>query len=310
MRFIPAKMLKSEVTLMFTLMVAKMLRLLPNQAKKNPLIARQQVKMKKDVIVETSVQPASISFYYPLEAEQKRFPVYINFHGGAFIMNEKEMDDPYCRYLANQAKCVVMNVDYAKAPEYPFPKPIEQSYEIIQWLKRRADDLNIDAEKIMVGGQSSGANIAAALCLYLDEKGDSQPLLQVLSCPMLDFATPHAEKPEPDKWRARYPQAAHFLNMCYVPGKEQAEHPHASPVRAEVSDRLASALILIAEYDAFRPEAECYSEKLKAAGVNVQEELFRDCKHAFTHNGPKESAEEAWRMIACKIKAAAESYGD
>ncbi|WP_262380658.1 alpha/beta hydrolase [Bacillus infantis] len=295
---------------MFTLMVAKMLRLLPNQAKKNPLITRQPVKMKKDVTVETSVQHAGISLYYPLEAEQKNFPVYINFHGGAFIMNEKEMDDPYCRYLANQAKCVVINVDYAKAPEYPFPKPIEQGYEVIQWLKRNAGELNIDEEKIMVGGQSSGANIAAALCLYLEEKGDSQPLLQVLSCPMLDFATPHADKPEPDKWRARYPQAAHFLNMCYVPGKEQAEHPHASPVRAEVSGRLASALILIAEYDAFRPEAEYYAEKLKAAGVNVQEELFRDCKHAFTHNGPKESAEEAWRMIASAIKAAAESYGN
>ncbi|AGX02536.1 MULTISPECIES: alpha/beta hydrolase [Bacillus] len=295
---------------MFTLMVAKMLRLLPNQAKKNPLITRQPVKMKKDVIVETSVQPAGISLYYPLESEQESFPVYINFHGGAFIMNEKEMDDPYCRYLANQAKCVVINVDYAKAPEYPFPKPIEQGYEVIQWLKRNAGELNIDEEKIMVGGQSSGANIAAALCLYLEEKGDSQPLLQVLSCPMLDFATPHADKPEPDKWRARYPQAAHFLNMCYVPGKEQAEHPHASPVRAEVSEGLASALILIAEYDAFRPEAEYYAEKLKAAGVNVQEELFRDCKHAFTHNGPKESAEEAWRMVASAIKAAAESYGN
>ncbi|MFD2212365.1 alpha/beta hydrolase [Metabacillus endolithicus] len=293
---------------MFTVMIAKLLRFLPNQAKKTHMIPLQQVKMKKDVVVETSVHPTNISLYYPLEAKQKKFPVYINFHGGAFIMNEKEMDDPYCRYLANQAECVVLNVDYAKAPEFPFPKPIEQGYEIIQWLKRRAEDLNIDAGKFMVGGQSSGANIAAALCLYLEEKGEHQPLLQVLSCPMLDFATPHADKPEPDKWRARYPQVAHFLNMCYVPDKGQAEHPHASPVRAEMSGRLASALILIAEYDAFRPEAEYYSEKLKASGVNVHEEIFKGCTHAFTHLGPKERAEEAWKLVAEKIRAAATSY--
>jgi acetyl esterase len=293
---------------MFTVTIARLLRLLPNQAKKTPMLPLQKVKMKKDVIVETSVQPTAISLYYPLEAKQKKFPVYINFHGGAFIMNEKEMDDPYCRYLANEAECVVVNVDYAKAPEYPFPKPIEQSYEVLQWIKRSADEFHIDAEKMMVGGQSSGANIAAALCLYLEEKGESQPLLQVLSCPILDFATPHADKPEPDKWRARYPQVAHFLNMCYVPDKGQAEHPLASPVRAEVSDRLASALILIAEHDAFRPEAECYSEKLKAAGVHVQEELFIDCKHAFTHLGPKERAEEAWQLIASKIKETVDSY--
>lgn len=293
---------------MFTVMITKLLRLLPNQAKKTPMIPFQPVKMKKDVEVETSVKPTNISLYYPLEARQKKFPVYINFHGGAFIMHEKEMDDPYCRYLANQAECIVVNVDYAKAPEYPFPKPIEQGYEIFQWIKRRANDLNIDAEKIMVGGQSSGANIAAALCLYLEEKGENQPLLQVLTCPMLDFATPHADKPEPDKWRARYPQAANFLNMCYVPDKGQAEHPLASPVRAVVSDRLASALILIAEYDAFRPEAECYAERLKASGVKVQEEIFRDCKHAFTHLGPKERAAEAWKLVAWKIREAAESH--
>ncbi|NEY73420.1 alpha/beta hydrolase [Bacillus mesophilus] len=290
-------------------MIAKLLRLLPNEAKKTPMLPFQQVKMKKDVVVETSVQPTNISLYYPLEAQQKNLPVYINFHGGAFIMHEKEMDDPYCRYLANQAECVVVNVDYAKAPEYPFPKPIEQGYDILQWIKRRADELNINAEKMMVGGQSSGANIAAALCLFLEEKGESQPLLQVLSCPMLDFATPHANKPEPDKWRARYPQVAHFLNMCYVPDNGQAEHPLASPVRAEVSGTLASALILIAEHDAFRPEAESYSQKLKAAGVNVQEEIFRDCKHAFTHLGPKERAEEAWKLVASKIREVAESNG-
>ena len=87
-------------------------------------------------------------------------------------MNDKELDDPYCRYLANQAECVVLNVEYGKAPEYPFPKAIEQGYEIIQWMKGRAEELGIDAEKVMVGGQSSGANIAAALCLYLEEKGD------------------------------------------------------------------------------------------------------------------------------------------
>jgi len=292
---------------MFTFAIAKLLRLLPNKAIKTPMIPLQDVKMKKDMIIETSVCRTKISFYYPLKANQKKHPVYINFHGGAFIMNEKEMDDPYCRFLSNQAGCVILNVDYAKAPEYPFPKAIQQGYDIIQWLKREADELNIDAEKIILGGLSSGANIAAALCLYLEEKGDNQPLLQVLSCPMLDFVTSHADKPEPDRWRAQYPQVANFINMCYLPHNEQARNPLASPVHAEVNDRLASALMIVAEYDAFRPEAECYAEKLKTAGVNVQYRLYKDCYHAFTHLGPKEKAEEAWSLIAREIKVVAES---
>ncbi len=166
---------------MFRVMMAKLLRLFSHQSNKTPMIPRQDVQTKKDVLVETSVGPTYVSFYYPLAAkQQKKLPVYINFHGGAFIMNDKEMDDPYCRYLANQAECVVLNVEYGKAPEYPFPKAIEQGYEIIRWVKGRAEELGIEAEKVMVGGQSSGGNIAAALCLYLEEKGDEQPLLQVL----------------------------------------------------------------------------------------------------------------------------------
>lgn len=292
---------------MFTTIIAKLLRLLPNEAKKTPMIPPAPVKTKKDILVDTSVHPAYVSLYEPAGNEHKKLPVYVNFHGGAFIMNEKEMDDPYCCFLANQTGMAVLNVDYVKAPEYPFPKPIEQSYEIIQWMKRNSDELNIDPEKIMVGGQSSGANLAAALCLYMEKKGDKQPLLQVLSCPMLDFATPHAEKPEPNPLRRKYPQAANFLNMCYVPKKEQAMHPLASPVRADISENLATALILIAEFDAFRPEAEQYAAKLKAAGVKVQDELFKDCTHAFTHLGPKEKAEEAWTLIAAKIVEAVES---
>ncbi len=295
----------------FTRMAARLLRLLPNQAKKMPMLPFEPVKEKKEMKVETSVKLTDISFYYPSESKLKKLPLYINFHGGAFIMHEKEMDDPYCRYLANRTACIIANVEYAKAPEYPFPNALEQVYEVFLWIQSRADDLNIDTEKMMVGGQSSGANLAAALCLYLEEKKEKQPLLQVLSCPMLDFATPHANKPETDKWRARYPQAAHFLNMCYVPEKGQAEHPLASPVRAVVSDHLAPALILIAEYDAFRPEAERYAEKLKEAGVHIEEKVFKDCKHAFTQLGPKEKAEEAWEMIARKIRETAnERYAE
>ncbi|TWT09220.1 alpha/beta hydrolase [Planomicrobium sp. CPCC 101079] len=295
---------------MLTLIGAKLLRLLPDPSLKNPTIPPQPVKTKKDFLVDTSVQPTYLSFYYPLDTEKEKFPVYINFHGGAFIMNDKELDDPYCRFLANRTGCVILNIGIAKAPEYPFPKPIEQSYEILQWMKNRADELNIDPDQIMVGGQSSGANIAAALCLYLEEKPGDQPLLQVLSCPMLDFVTPHADKPEPKWLRARYPQVANFLNMCYLPDPAQASNPLASPVFADVRSGLAPALFLIAEHDAFRPEGEVYAKKLKAAGIKVHVELFDGVSHAFTHIGPNDKAEKAWKLVAEKIKETIASYED
>src|SRR5690625_1414790 len=101
---------KARAAVMPKIIIAKLLRLLPNKAEKNPMVDRQPVKYKKDVIVETSAGSTAISFYYPLETEKEKYPVYINFHGGAFIMHDKEMDDPYCRYLANETGCEVLNI--------------------------------------------------------------------------------------------------------------------------------------------------------------------------------------------------------
>ncbi|MFQ3546031.1 alpha/beta hydrolase [Halobacillus rhizosphaerae] len=282
---------------MITTLTANLLRLLPNQAEKKPLVEFQPVQTKTDILIDNYELSTAISCYYPIGAVERR-PVYLNFHGGAFIMHSKEMDDPYCRMLANETKCVVVNVDYPKAPEYPFPIPVQQSYDILNWIKHHAEELRIDPEKIIIGGQSSGANLAAVLCMLLKERHEPQPLLQVLSCPMLDFSTPHAEKPEPDPWRSKYPQVANFLNHCYVPESNQAAHPYASPVLAERLEGLAPALIIAAEHDAFRPEAEKYTNKLIKSGVQVQLELFENCTHAFHHLGPKDKAQQAWRLIA------------
>lgn len=145
----------------------------PQSGEKDADASLRASEGKKEMKVETSVKLTDISFYYPSESKLKKLPLYINFHGGAFIMHEKEMDDPYCRYLANRTACIIANVEYAKAPEYPFPNALEQVYEVFRWIQSRADDLNIDTEKMMVGGQSSGANLAAALCLYLEEKRKS-----------------------------------------------------------------------------------------------------------------------------------------
>ncbi|KHE67045.1 alpha/beta hydrolase fold domain-containing protein, partial [Halobacillus sp. BBL2006] len=113
--------------------------------------------------------------------------------------------------------------------------------------------------------------------------------------------------PERDPRRAKFPQAANFLNYCYVPLQAQAEHPHASPVLAKNVKGIARALFIVAEHDAFAPEAGVYAEKLKDACIQVRHEIFKDCFHAFTHLGPKPKAEEAWKLIAEEIKNAVQS---
>ncbi|SIS45854.1 alpha/beta hydrolase [Salimicrobium flavidum] len=277
--------------------VASTLRLFPNKEEKETMVPYEEVGDKKDFLIDTQIATSEISIYYPAAHDYDPLPVYINLHGGAFIMNNKEMDDAYCRHIANHAHCAVVNVDYPKAPEYPFPLPLHQLYEIWHWLKRYAPELFLHPDRFAVGGQSSGGNLAAALCLYLKEKQEPQPLLQVLAYPMLDFVTSHADKPEPDKYRAKFPQAAHFLNESYIPDRGDMGNPHASPVFAEDVSGLPPALFLIPEHDAFNPEGKRYAGKLKHDGVSVDLHEFDGCQHAFTHLGPEEKAEEAWNLI-------------
>ncbi|AKG04869.1 carboxylesterase [Salimicrobium jeotgali] len=284
--------------------VATTMRLFPNKERKQTMVPSEEVGDRKDFLIDTEITASEISIYYPAIHEYDPLPVYINLHGGAFIMSDKDMDDAYCRHIANHSHCAVVNINYPKAPEHPFPLPLEQIYEIWHWLKRYAPSLFLDADRFAVGGQSSGGNLAAALCLYLKEKEEEQPVLQMLAYPMLDFVTSHADKPEPDKNRAKFPQAAHFLNESYIPDPGEMGNPLASPVYARNLEGLPPALILIPEYDAFNPEGKRYATNLSQAGVMVNLHEFEDCYHAFTHLGPEQKAEEAWSLIENRLALA------
>ncbi|WP_347860993.1 alpha/beta hydrolase [Salimicrobium sp. PL1-032A] len=281
--------------------VATTLRLLPNKERKQTMVPLEEVEDKKDFLIDTHIATTEISIYYPAAHDYDPLPVYINLHGGAFIMNDKDMDDPYCRYIANHAHCAVVNVDYPKAPEHSFPDPVEQLYEVWHWLKNYAPSLFLNPEQMAVGGQSSGGNLAAALCLYLKDKQEKQPVLQALLYPMLDFVTSHADKPEPDEHRAKFPQVAHFLHESYIPDERSMGHPHASPVFAESVSGVAPALMIVPEYDAFNPEGKRYAGKLKQDGVGCDVHEFKDCRHAFTHLGPEDKAKEAWSLVASSL---------
>src|SRR5581483_6977177 len=86
--------------------------------------------------------------------------IYLNFHGGGFVLGDYQQDDPWCRYLAARAEIVVLNVDYALAPRHRFPVAVEQAYDVLSWAAQNQRDW--DGRRLCVGGQSAGGAIAAA----------------------------------------------------------------------------------------------------------------------------------------------------
>ena len=253
--------------------------------------------------VATCAGETEIYLYQPSRLIIARpLPVFVNIHGGGFIQGSPDDDDPWCRQIADAADCAVVSINYHLAPEYRFPVALYECYDVIKWLHDQANYLGMDPGRIAVGGHSAGGNLAAALTLLARERREFSFVFQVLNYPVLDFVQDPYEKTGQDLLLTA--KAQNFFSNCYLADAEAAKKPLASPILAESFAGLPPALVIAAEYDPLRAENERYAEALKAAGISVTYRLFPGCMHAFTHFGPEESANEAWRLIEASLRQA------
>jgi acetyl esterase len=95
----------------------------------------------------------------------QRLPLFVNIHGGGFVLGNPEMDDPFMPNIANKANVKIISIDYSLAPEFPFPKALNECFAVVKYAKEHPDEFGIDPDKIAVGGQSAGGNISAGICL-------------------------------------------------------------------------------------------------------------------------------------------------
>jgi len=253
--------------------------------------------------VPTAHGAAAVTCYWP-EATGS-LPVYINFHGGGFIIGFPEQDDRLCRYLAHYGPFVVINVDYTLAPKHPFPAAVLQCYEVVKWVHSHAQALGYDASRLAVGGHSAGGGIAAAIALLVRKHQEFPVALQLLDYPSLNLAEPSSQKQVlPNKKQALSVKDAAFFKHLYVPCPADRRNPLASPLLAHDVTGLPPALIITAENDLLRGDGRAYADKLRQQGVSVEYHEFKGVDHAFTHFGPKEPAQQAWNLMLTSLQSA------
>jgi acetyl esterase len=190
-------------------------------------------------------------------------PCYLYLHGGGWWLGTLDQSDSSCRGIATDVGCVVVSVDYRLAPEHKFPVAVEDSYAALLWVVDHADELGIDATRIAVGGGSAGGNLAAVVSLLARDRGGPRPVLQVLEVAALDFSRPGKE---------------HYDDL-YLGGAEHATDPLASPLLAPDLSGLPPAVVTSAEYDPLRTEDAEYAERLREAGVAVEERCWEGQFH-------------------------------
>jgi acetyl esterase len=218
--------------------------------------------------------------YAPVPDETEALPGFVFFHGGGMVGGSIETHDLVAAALAQTTGCRLVSVDYRLAPEHPFPAGIEDAIAATRWVSEQASSLGIDAERLVVGGDSAGATLAAVVCQEGLRSGGPAISVQCLICPVLDF-----EETSPS--REEFAEN-HLLEMAaleadlalYLPAGAERGDPRISPLRAVKFAGLPAAIIHTAEYDPMRDEGNAYAAKLVAAGVLVE----HICHDGMIHN--------------------------
>lgn len=287
---------------------AKLLRAFAKRMKGKFTYDAAQYPLRKvaEEFIPTPWGAARALFYWPNTQSAQPLPVYLNLHGGGFVAGVPEHDDSYCRRLAHNLGCLVVNVDYVLAPEHPFPAGLRQSFAVLEWLAEQAATLGIDPQRIAVGGHSAGGNLATGVASLARGHQRLRVVHQVIDYAVLDLTQdPGAKLSTIDK-PLLGAGLVRFFNSCYLSDAAQARDLLVSPLLATVDELrgMPPTTLITAEYDILRAEGEAYAEKLRQAGVAVSERMFAGCDHMFTHLGPDDSAEQAWQLIEDSLREA------
>jgi acetyl esterase len=208
------------------------------------------------------------------------------FHGGGWTIGDIETHDVLCRALCAGAGCAVFSVAYRLGPEEPFPAAYDDALAAFDWLIECAKDsaFGVDPERIAVGGDSAGGNLAAAVCLGLKELAH-RPCFQLLIYPATDMHCSHASHVKNGKGYLLTREAIEWFRGNYVPNVSDHADWRASPLLAKNHADLPPAFVLLAGYDPLHDEGLAYANKMSKAGVPVKVVNFERQIHGFITMG-------------------------
>jgi acetyl esterase len=249
-----------------------------------------------NVLIPVQGGTIELRIYYP--AGDGPHPAHLYLHGGGWFAASVHdlLVDIACRERAVYADCVVVAVNYRKAPEHKFPTGLNDCYAALCWVAEHADDLGVQPDLITVSGQSAGANLAAALCLKTRDEAGPAIAFQLLEVPALDLTLSAASF---DRNGTGYGLTADGVAQClryYLTNSEEALLPYASPLRAPDLSGLPPAHIMSAEYDPLCDDGQAYATRLTQAGVPTTYTLQPGHIHTSNAFTKVMAASRAWRQ--------------
>jgi acetyl esterase len=231
-------------------------------------------------------------------------PLLIYVHGGGWSLGSLNTHDTLCRNLSKTAGCTIVSVDYRLAPEHPHPAALEDVQLVYNWCQKKTQELNIIPNKIAIGGDSSGGNIAAAFTATCVEQNMPPPNFQLLLYPTLDLSLTQQSMIDLGTGHFLTKNEMEYYRTNYASNIDVNDWK-VSPIHYTEFHQLPPAIILTAECDPLRDDGKLYAEKLKAAGVFTEYNQIPGMIHSFLQMislFPKETS-QSYQWLSEKMNA-------
>lgn len=244
-------------------------------------------------------------------------PVLLYYHGGGWVRGSLDTHDNVCRILCNSAECVVISVDYRRAPESPFPAAVEDAYAAAEWVMNHGAEIGVDTDHIAVGGDSAGGQLAAAVTLLARDasaefsgiSGNSNTGLeldhQVLIYPAVASPLVHSFDSYEENAQGYFleRESIQWYYNQYLSHFTDARNEYAAPLLADDFTELPSATVLTCGFDPLHDEGVAYAERLETSGVPVMHHEYERQIHGFINLVDDiDAASDALEAIAADLR--------
>jgi acetyl esterase len=277
-------------------LLLRLLRLSPRASFEElpPAEAREEIRREAASVTRAPIAVASVAeeslpgpagalgtrLYVPFGVPDPS-PLLVYLHGGGWVVGDLDTHDQPCRFIAREAGLRVLSIDYRRAPEHPFPAAVEDAVAAVRFAIAEAPRLGADPDRVAVGGDSAGGNLAAVAARMLAQGDGPLPAFQLLIYPVTDLS--HKRRSY-ELFREGFfltERQMDWYRGNYLADPQAALDPRASPLLADDLGGLPPAHVAIAGFDVLRDEGDEYAARLRDAGVPLSVTRHTSLVHGF-----------------------------
>ena len=263
------------------------LRALRAKMAETPEKLRVYISYVEDFTIKGSLGPITVRKYFNENSDtliNQKQPLIIYFHGGGFVMGDLESHDLVCRHLCKQTNATIIAVDYKLAPEHKFPAAITDTIDAITEIISRADEFNIDRNKVILCGDSAGGALAAVGTIMSRDKLIPKVHGQILVYPWVDMTMCRRSMDIDLEGMILNKKTIEYFADHYLNSYEEQVDWRASPLLTPDLSGLPPTYIFGAGLDPLVDEGDAYKRRLLSFGNEVHYRLFEGQMHAFVSN--------------------------